>query len=85
MFNLGDTVKMKKPHACGVNNWEIIRLGADIKMKCMGCGHIVMLPRSTFVKKMKEILLSGDEAKAANPEHYVNVVAMKRPDQIEGV
>ncbi len=51
MFNLGDTVKMKKPHACGANNWEVIRLGADIKLKCMGCGHIVMLPRSAFVKK----------------------------------
>lgn len=84
MFNLGDTVKMKKPHACGANNWEVIRLGADIKLKCMVCGHIVMLPRSAFVKKMKEVLLSGDAAKNANPENYVDV-AKKRPDQIEGV
>ena len=40
VFNLGDIVEMKKSHPCGNNNWEVIRLGADIKIKCLGCGRI---------------------------------------------
>lgn len=55
MFALGDIVQMKKPHACGANRWEIIRLGADIKIRCLGCGHIVMLPRRDFTKKLKKV------------------------------
>ena len=38
-FDLADTVEMKKPHACETNNWEVLRLGADIRLKCMGCGQ----------------------------------------------
>jgi Uncharacterized protein conserved in bacteria len=53
MFKLGDIITMKKPHACGANRWEVIRLGADIKVKCLGCGHIVMIPRAEFNKKLK--------------------------------
>ena len=55
-FNLGDIVEMKKGHPCGKNEWEVIRLGADIKLKCQGCGRIVMLPRIKFEKGMKKIL-----------------------------
>lgn len=55
-FELGDIVKMKKQHPCGTNAWEIIRTGADIKIKCTGCGRIVMLPRSKFEKDMKSII-----------------------------
>lgn len=46
---------MKKKHPCGSFDWEIIRLGADIKIKCDGCGHIVMLPRFKFNKMIKKI------------------------------
>lgn len=53
-FGLGDTVMMKKPHACGANAWEIVRVGADIKIKCLSCGHIVMMDRAEFVKKAKK-------------------------------
>lgn len=45
---------MKKNHACGANLWEIIRVGADIKIKCMNCGHVVMMTRIDFYKKMKK-------------------------------
>ncbi|MFT8315450.1 MAG: DUF951 domain-containing protein [Clostridium sp.] len=55
-FELGDIVKMKKQHPCGTNAWEIIRTGADIKIKCTGCGRIVMLPRSKFEKDMKSVI-----------------------------
>lgn len=55
-FNLGDIVQMKKTHPCGSSEWEITRLGADIKIKCMGCGRIVMLPRMKFEKDVKKII-----------------------------
>lgn len=51
-YQLGDIVKMKKQHPCGSYNWEIVRMGMDIKIKCTGCGRLVMLVRSEFEKKM---------------------------------
>lgn len=55
-FLLGDIVEMKKVHPCGSKNWEVIRLGADIKIKCLGCDRIVMIPRSKFEKGVKKIV-----------------------------
>lgn len=55
-FYLGDVVQMKKQHPCGSSNWEVIRLGADIKIKCIGCERIVMIPRSKFQKGVKKII-----------------------------
>lgn len=55
-FDIGDVVQMKKQHPCGTDKWEIIRVGADIKIKCTGCGRIVMLPRSKFEKDMKKVV-----------------------------
>ncbi|MGM7703273.1 DUF951 domain-containing protein [Pseudalkalibacillus sp. Hm43] len=55
-FELNDVVEMKKPHPCGENRWKVIRLGADIRIKCMGCEHSVLLPRKEFVRKMKRVL-----------------------------
>jgi hypothetical protein len=55
-FDLGDVVEMKKTHPCGSKNWEIIRIGADIKIKCLGCGRIVMLPRNKFEKSAKKVV-----------------------------
>ena len=56
-FSLGDTVQMKQPHACGQNAWIIIRLGADVKIRCKHCGRIVMLDRADFVRAAKRILI----------------------------
>jgi hypothetical protein len=55
-FGLGDRVMMKKEHPCGHNAWRVIRIGADIKIKCEGCGRIVMLDRPTFEKRLKKVL-----------------------------
>lgn len=55
-YNLGNKVRMKKQHPCGSYDWEIIRLGADIKLKCLGCGRLVMLPRGKFEKDAKKLL-----------------------------
>ena len=58
-FALGDIVKMKKPHPCGSSEWEITRVGADIKIKCLGCSRIVMMERADFVKRRKKVLEQG--------------------------
>ncbi|GLB47255.1 hypothetical protein WR164_12340 [Philodulcilactobacillus myokoensis] len=60
MYGLHDIVEMKKPHPCGANRWEIIRMGADIKIQCTKCNHIVMLSRHRFEKKMKKVLQKSD-------------------------
>ena len=57
-FALGDRVVLKKPHACGENLWEIVRVGADIKLKCAGCGRVVMLDRLEFLKRAKKLMPS---------------------------
>ena len=57
-FDLGDIVEMKKQHPCGSKEFEVIRLGADIKIKCTGCGRIIMLPRNKFQKDAKKIVNS---------------------------
>ena len=55
-YKLGSIVVMKKQHPCGSNEWEIIRVGADIKIKCKNGGRSIMLPRIEFNKKMKKVL-----------------------------
>lgn len=56
VFYMGDIVQMKKDHPCGSKEWEIVRIGADIKIKCLGCGRLVMLERSKFEKDVKKII-----------------------------
>lgn len=60
-FKLGDKVIMKKPHACGTNEWEIIRTGVDIKIKCLNCNREIMMDRLEFEKKLKKIVGGDNE------------------------
>ena len=55
-YQLGSIVVMKKAHPCGSNEWTIIRVGADIKIKCNACGRVIMLPRIDFNKKLKKVI-----------------------------
>ena len=55
-YELGSVVIMKKAHPCGENKWEIIRLGADRKIKCLGCGISSMMQRIDFNKKLKKVV-----------------------------
>lgn len=55
-LKLGSVVVMKKGHPCGENKWEVIRFGADVKLKCLGCERVIMMPRLNFKKKVKKIL-----------------------------
>ena len=55
-YKLGSIVIMKKQHPCGSNEWTIIRVGADIKIKCTNCGRSIMLSRIDFNKKLKKVV-----------------------------
>ena len=52
-YEVGDVVTMKKPHPCGSKEWEILRVGADFRLKCMGCGHQIMIARKLVEKNYK--------------------------------
>ncbi len=52
-FGVGEIIKLKKPHPCGENRWEILRVGMDFRLKCRGCGHMVMLPRKQVEKNFR--------------------------------
>jgi hypothetical protein len=55
-YNIGDIVKMRKPHPCGSDQWEITRVGMDFRIKCLGCGRQVLLPRPKFEKGVKAVI-----------------------------
>ena len=57
----GDRVLLKKPHPCGSREWEIIRAGADVRAKCMGCGRVALLPSVKFERRVREFTLRVDE------------------------
>ncbi|MGD6834306.1 DUF951 domain-containing protein [Bacillus haimaensis] len=61
VFGMNDVVEMKKAHPCGVNRWKVVRMGMDIRIKCEGCQHTVMMPRKEFTRKIKKILVRSEE------------------------
>ena len=61
-YDLNDIIEMKKEHPCHKSKqWMIIRMGADIRIKCLGCGASVLMPRSKFEKKLKRVVSKGSE------------------------
>ncbi len=60
-IRLGDVVKTRKAHPCGSDEWTVIRTGSDIKIKCSGCGRVVMLDRETFIKRRKKLVSQGPD------------------------
>ena len=54
-YEVGDIVMLKKPHPCGSSQWEILRVGADFRLKCMGCGHQIMIARKLVEKNTREL------------------------------
>jgi hypothetical protein len=63
-YQVGEIVKLKKAHPCGSQEWEILRVGADFRLKCEGCGHQIMVPRKLVEKNLRGIRKkeeSGDE------------------------
>ncbi len=58
-IQIGDIVTMKKPHPCGSHTWEVLRVGMDIRLKCTGCAHLILLPRRLAEKNIKSIGKKG--------------------------
>ena len=56
IYQVGNLVTLKKGHPCGENLWEIVKLGADIRLKCTKCGRLVIIPRIEFNKKLKKVI-----------------------------
>lgn len=62
-YNLGDIVVMKKNHPCGNNKFEIVRVGADIKIRCVNCSRVIMLSRIDFNKVIRKVIGNYEEEK----------------------
>ena len=54
-YQVGDMVTMKKKHPCGSSEWEVLRIGSDLKLKCTGCGHIVMMERRNVERSARQV------------------------------
>lgn len=60
-IRLGDIVQMRKPHPCGSTQWEVVRLGADIGIRCSRCSRRVLLPRTQFLRQVKTLVSPGPQ------------------------
>jgi len=67
-IRLGDVVRMRKPHPCGSSEWDVVRLGADIGIRCRKCSRRVLLPRSQFVRQVKA-LVQRSESQTSPLDH----------------
>ena len=56
VYDVGDIVQLKKGHPCGSNEWEILRVGADFRLRCCGCSHMIMVPRRMVEKKAGSLI-----------------------------
>ena len=56
VYEVGDIVTLKKGHPCGSKEWEILRVGADFRLKCLGCGHELMTPRFKAEKNIRRVI-----------------------------
>lgn len=54
-IHIGEILRLKKQHPCGSKEWEVLRIGADFRLKCMGCGHQIMIARTAVEKNVREI------------------------------
>lgn len=60
-IRLGDILTMKKTHPCGSKQWEVLRVGMDFRLKCMGCGHTIMIPRSKAEKNIRGVVHAAEQ------------------------
>lgn len=64
-IQVGDIVTLKKQHPCGSKEWEVLRVGMDFRLKCMGCEHQVMIPRKQVEKNIRQIVSKGNGEQTA--------------------
>jgi hypothetical protein len=61
-LNLGDVVRLRKPHPCGSTDWKIMRTGMDFRIQCLGCQHQAWIPRVKLERQIKQILEKSSES-----------------------
>lgn len=61
IYEVGDIVRLKKKHPCGSSEWEVLRVGADFRLKCQGCAHQIMVARKLVEKNTKELRKSTEQ------------------------
>ncbi len=71
-IQVGDVLLMKKPHPCGSTRFQVLRAGMDFKIKCLGCGREIMLPRRKCEKNIKKIEREAGEAANTSPPEQEN-------------
>lgn len=59
-FEVGDKIKMKKPHPCGSHEWDVLRVGIDFRLSCLGCGHQIMVTRALVEKNCRGVMHPGE-------------------------
>ncbi len=57
---VGDQARLKKPHPCGGSDWQVTRIGADIGLRCLGCGRKILLPRDEFERRLRQVMRPED-------------------------
>ncbi|NIS78754.1 MAG: DUF951 family protein [Anaerolineales bacterium] len=60
-LRMGDVLRLRKPHPCGNSDWVVVRLGADIGLKCLGCGRRILLPRREVARRMKAYVTKSED------------------------
>ena len=71
-YEVGDIVTLKKVHPCGSRDWEILRVGADFRLKCTGCGHQIMVPRKMVEKNTKNLIIK-EKQYFTDTKNYVRI------------
>ena len=65
-IRIGDVLVMKKSHPCGEKRWQVLRVGADFRMRCLGCKHEIMVPRFKAEKNIRSILREENNSTDSN-------------------
>lgn len=76
-YHVGDIVKLKKGHPCGSNEWRILRVGADFRLQCLGCGHQIMMARTLVEKNTKG--LRSPEENEKNKKNEKSLARQEKP------
>ena len=78
VFQVGDVIRLKKPHPCGGYEWKILRIGADFRLECLTCGHTVMLPRSEVERRLKPWYLPVVPMNAVNHKYFLETACKNK-------
>ena len=79
-IKIGDVVRLKKKHPCGSYEWQVVRLGADIGIKCSQCQHRILLPRSVFERRVKAVISREAPAPVKTATEHMRELEKKLAD-----